>query len=303
MKPIPLLLSGLALIIVASGAGDKGISYDLTPIHYNMSEPDTIYELPYALHEISGITKISDNIIACIQDENGIIYFYNIENGKADKMSYFARNGDYEGITSAENSLWVLRSDGVLFDVTGYRSEIADYKNFRLEVPARNIEGLCFDKANNRLLIGPKDHFTGKEESRKKRFIYAFDLKTKMTSPLPVFTFNMKTVKKFAEENHIDIPYKHKKNDKKEPDIEFRISEIAINPVTDKLFVLSGMEQLLMVFSLNGEIEYMEKLDDDIYKQPEGLTFLDNGDMLISNESRNKKPTIVRCNFRKEAVK
>jgi len=66
---------------------------------------------------------------------------------------------------------------------------------------------------------------------------------------------------------------------------------------------LSGMEHLLMVFNLHGKIEYMEKLDHDIYNQPEGLTFLNNGDMLISNESKNKKPTIVRCNFRKKEVK
>jgi hypothetical protein len=47
----------------------------------------------------------------------------------------------------------------------------------------------------------------------------------------------------------------------------------------------------------------MEKLDDDLFNQPEGLTFLSNGDMLISNESKNKPPTIVRCNFRKYEVK
>ena len=65
-----------------------------------------------------------------------------------------------------------------------------------------------------------------------------------------------------------------KKGHKKEPDIEFRPSEIGIHPLTNKLFVLSGMERLLFVFNMNGEIEYIKKLDPELFIQPEGITFM-----------------------------
>ena len=152
----------------------------------------------------------------------------------------------------------------------------------------------------DRLLIGPKGKVGEESENKNRRFIYAFDLKSKKLDKNPVFVFDLKAIKKFAMDNDIKVPMKHgKKNDKKEPDIEFRISEIGINPVTKKLYVLSGMEQLLFVFDMKGNIEYIERLDPDLYNQPEGIAFLNNGDMLISNESKNKKPTIVRCNYLK----
>ena len=88
-----------------------------------------------------------------------------------------------------------------------------------------------------------------------------------------------------------------KKGDKKEIDIEFRPSEIGINPVTNKLYVLSGMERLLFVFNMDGEIEYIEKLDQDLFPQPEGITFMKNGDMLISNDVKNNKPALLRFNY------
>ena len=288
MRLLYFILSGLIALMSSLNSKDKDKSYKLIPIHYNLSEPDRVYELPYVLHEISGITMMGDNIIACIQDENGVIYFYDLRHDRLTNQSYFYQNGDYEGIAKAGNSIWVLRSDGVLFEVTGYGSEIAENKYYRSGVPAHNIEGLCFDSKDNRLLIGPKDQYIDKDASKEKRYIYAFDVGTGKPVNVPVYTFNMKTIRKFAKENHIDVHYKHKKNGKKEAEIEFRISEIAINPVTNKLYLLSGMEKLLMVFDLRGQIEYMEKLDDDLFNQPEGLTFLANGDMLISNESKNK---------------
>ena len=92
-----------------------------------------------------------------------------------------------------------------------------------------------------------------------------------------------------------------KKKDEKKPIIEFRPSAIGIHPLTNKLFVVSGMEKLLFVFDMSGNIEFIEKLDPDIFNQPEGITFLKNGDMLISNEDKkNNKPTIVRFNYLRE---
>jgi uncharacterized protein YjiK len=89
---------------------------------------------------------------------------------------------------------------------------------------------------------------------------------------------------------------KGKKGDRK-PDIRMKTSAMAINPVNNRLYLLSGPERLLFVFDRDGKIIWLERLDKDLFLQPEGITFLVNGDMLISNEGRNKVPTLLLFSY------
>ena len=274
----------------------------INAINYNLSNPDKIYHLPHGLHEISGITELDASSIACIQDEFGILYIYDLKKEEIKEQYYFHHDGDYEGITRVSNTVYILRSDGKLFEVANYKLGKVETVSYDTGIPANNNEGLCYDSEGNRLLIAPKGQVGKKSETRDLRYIYAFDLNTKKLKSKPVFVFDLSIIKKFALENKINVPIdKGKSGDKNKPVIEFRTSAIGIHPITNKLYVLSGMEQLLLVFDMKGNIEYMEKLDPDLYNQPEGITFLSNGDMLISNESKKKKPFIVRCNYLKKA--
>ena len=270
----------------------------VVPINYNLSNPDKIYVLPNALREVSGITETDSISVACIQDEVGILFIYDLKKEEIKRQSSFSFNGDYEGIARAGKTIFILRSDGMLFEILNYESAYSDMKSYITGVPSKDIEGLCFDQKQNRLLIAPKsDNMKGKE-NKGRRFIYSFDLKSKKLAQKPAFVFDLKVIKKFASDNKIKVPMKSSgKGGKKEPDIEFRPSEIGINPLTNKLFVLSGMERLLFVFNMSGKIEYIQKLDPELFVQPEGITFLKNGDMLISNDIKNKKPTILRFNY------
>jgi hypothetical protein len=268
------------------------------PINYNLSSPDKIYVLPNALKEVSGITETDVTSIACIQDENGILFIYDLIKEEIRNQYPFYFNGDYEGIARVDKKFYILRSDGMLFGVTNYESATSTPESYLTGIPARDNEGLCFDKKANRLLIAPKNNYKKDSDNKNHRYIYSFDLKTKKLAEKPAFDFDLKVIEKFASENKINVPMKSgKKGHKNDPDIEFRPSEIAMHPITNRLFVLSGMERLLFVFDMNGEIEYIEKLDPELFPQPEGITFLKNGDMLISNDIKNKKPTILRFNY------
>ena len=48
---------------------------------------------------------------------------------------------------------------------------------------------------------------------------------------------------------------------------------------------------------MNGNIEYLERLDKDLFTQPEGITFMKNGDMFISNEGGKAEATLIRFNY------
>lgn len=208
----------------------------------------------------------------------------------------FHNDGDYEGIARAGNTIFVLRSDGILYEIPDYRTDEFARNKYKTEIPAKDNEGLCYYKKKNLLLIGPKSNIEGKKKS--KRGIYGFSLETKMLLEKPVIKFDLDEIKDYAMKHKLNLSETRNKNGESGPKIELRISDICIHPITNKLFLISGMEQLFLVFDLNGTLEYMEKLDPVLFNQPEGITFLNNGDMLISNEGGPGKATLLRFNYR-----
>jgi len=200
--------------------------------------------------------------------------------------------GDYEDLERAGGTLYVIRSDELLIEISNFVSEDFEVTPYPAKVPGSNIEALCYDRNNDRLLITPRD-VSNDEDAR---FIYAFNRTTNKILEEPVISLGIKQIENFAIDNDVKVPMKGKKG-KKKPDINLKISAMAINPVTHKLFVLDGPERLLLVFDLNGKIEWLERLDKDLFPQAEGITFLVNGDMIISNEGRGKEATLLRFSY------
>ena len=265
---------------------------------YNLNSPDTSFALPDTLHEISGLTYIDATSFACIQDENGILFIYNALNNKLEKQYTFHLDGDYEGIARIDKTICVLRSDGTLFEISDFESEDFRLNSYATGIPANNNEGLCYDPDNNRLLIACKGKIGKGPAYKDKRVIYGFDLKTKVLTQDPVFDFDLQTIIQFAQRNDIKLPVKTKKKGQvTEPVIKFRISAICIHPVTKQLYLISAADHMIFVFGMNGEIVHIEKLNPAMFNKPEGITFFENGDMLITNEGQNKRPTLLRFNY------
>jgi len=266
---------------------------------YLFGAPDTTVILPPVLHEISGLTLINDSSFACIQDEIGILFFYDLKRCKIQRQLSFAAKGDFEGIAKADSDIYILRSDGTLFEVLNYISDNFTVKNLQTDIPSKNNEGLCFDPDRNLLLIACKDNVSKKAGSKDSRYIYGFDPETGKLIKDPVYSIKVKDIAEFAVNNNIKVPVKSKKNSMKtEPDIKLRPSGIAIQPETKDIFILSADDGLLFVFSYSGEIKNIVRLDPQLFIQAEGITFFSDRDLLISNEGRNKEPTFLRFNYR-----
>lgn len=266
---------------------------------YNLGRPDDYHILPDYLHEVSGLTYLGLNEFACIQDENGILFFYDAGRRKIVRQLTFGTDGDYEGIARVNNTIYVLRSDGVLFEISDYNSGKFSLDIFFTHIPSNNNEGLCFDRVNNRLLIACKGK-TGKgSEFKDKREIYCFDLITKTLTKDPVFEFDLSDIKRFALESKTALPFEKKgKGKPKEPVVKLETSDICIHPVTKKLYVLSASDYLLFVFNMNGALENLELLDPELFGNAEGIAFFENGDMVITNEGQNKSATLLRFNYK-----
>ncbi|MBC8004761.1 MAG: hypothetical protein H7X84_04760 [Verrucomicrobia bacterium] len=272
---------------------EKVIGYDLTT-------SNVAFILPDILHEISGITYVDSNLLACIQDEKGILFFYDWKQNEILKQYAFHINGDYEGITRVDKTFYVLRSDGTLFEIINYESDSIRMNSYVTGIPANNNEGLCYDRDNNRLLIGSKGKIDKGPEYKDRRVIYSFDLATKTMSEEPVFDFNLQHIKAFAAEQKVNLPNKSRKKGKiTEPVIKFMTSDIGIHPKTKKLFLLSATDHLLFIFNRNGRIEHIEQLDPELFNKAEGITFLPEGDLFITNEGQNGRPTLLHFEYKR----
>jgi hypothetical protein len=263
------------------------------PVGYDLSNPDRNLILPPALFEISGITVIDSTSVACVQDENGIVFIYDLAKNEIREYFTFHYPGDYEGITRVAGSLYILRSDGTIFETRPHQSTDLTKQIPLAGGPPAEYEGLCYDSRYHRLLVVPKGN-PGKEYGdRKKHPVYGLDLNSDNQEWDKVLEFDLPTITRYASENNIKVP------DGKD-EISLRVSDIAIHPLTGMLFVISAANRLLSVFKDDGTLHYIEKLDPELFNMPEGISFHDNGDMLISSEGRNNPPSILL--FRYENV-
>ena len=267
-------------------------------IEYDFSKPNLNDVLPPILHEISGLTIIDSSTIACIQDEDGILFIYNIKSHKITQQHTFALKGDYEGITLVNDLLYILRSDGVLFEINDYKSNKLKVKTYPTRVPAINNEGLCYDSQNNRLLIGAKGKINKNPQNKNARYIYAFDLKTKSLNQTPAYEFNVVDINLTAKMQGVKFVKKQtKKGGMVEHGFKFNTSEISIHPITHQLYVISATDHVLFVFNKSGILEHIEQLNPITFNKAEGLDFFQNGDILISNEGQAHQPTLLRFNY------
>ncbi|ASS49126.1 MAG: hypothetical protein A3D31_04650 [Candidatus Fluviicola riflensis] len=268
---------------------------------YDLNSPDFSLVLPDTLREVSGVVCIDSATFACVQDENGIVFIYDFLKNQIKKQYSFNIDGDYEGITRIDKTLYVLRSDGMLYEISDYESPDFKLTSYATGVPARNNEGLCYDADHHRLLIASKGKIGKGPEYKDKRMIYGFDLNTKTLISEPVFDFNLQEIKQFAQKNNIKLPTRTKKHGEEavaEPVLKFATSAICIHPITKKLYLLSAADHLLFIFDVGGNIEHLEVLNPVKFNKTEGITFLENGDMLVTNEAQDKKPTVLRFNYK-----
>ena len=122
-KIIAFSFGTLAFLVIA-------ITFAFTVHTFKKKQPSSkdytikeTWELPAVLDEISGIAWLSEGTIASIQDEDGIIFIYDLNKKKIIEEIEFAGPGDYEGIAIHNQDAYVLRSDGTIYIISNFRNE------------------------------------------------------------------------------------------------------------------------------------------------------------------------------------
>ena len=240
---------------------------------YDLDNPDIKYPLPEYLKEISGLAYYKEEMILCVQDEKADIYVLNVDKNEiADKYN-FGKKGDYEDIAVIGQTAYVLRSDGHIFEVENFSTDDRKVTDHNTPLSAKNdTEGLTYDKTSNSLLIACKGSPSIEKDNAYKGYkaIYQFDL---------------------GEMKLINKPQLIES--KSEP------SGLAIHPVFDEIYLISGTGKVLISMDRHGKVLNIHHLDPRIFKQPEGICFSPSGDLFISNEGRGGKANILRFNLRR----
>lgn len=258
---------------------------------YDFNKPNAKIQLPEILHEISGLTDIDEHTLALVQDEDGIVFIYDWQKEEIIKQITFSEGGDYEGVTKVGNDIYVLRSDGKLFEIKNFKSEDFKVNEYDTEIPVKNNEGLGYDAKHKRLLIAGKSTPKG-DEYKDKRAVFAFDLSSMSLEEQPVYIFKQENIEQFVKKSENDVGF--------EQNLKINPSAVAVHPITDRLFVLSSKDKLIYIFNRENGMEAVHQLDKRLHLQPEGITFLENGDMFISNEGAEERPSLLFFSYNKE---
>ena len=261
--------------------------------HYDLKHPSKRFTLPAELTEVSALTDIDANTVACLQDEQGAIYLVDLNTGKVAGKSVFAGPGDYEGLTRVGDDLYALRSDGLIHHLRKKGDGYAHSDTFRVVVPNHNIESLGLDERNQVMLIAAKDNLKGDKDLRNARFVYGWDLRTNKQLTRPVLTLNVERVASQARALGVKLPMKRTEKGKERLDFKLRPSSIAMHPTEDLYYLLSAQDRALLVLDRAGVLKELVFLDPTLFPKPEGITFQPDGTLLISNEGKDAPPNLL----------
>ena len=265
---------------------------DISPVDYE------VYEMPKELTEISGITFINDSLIAAIEDENGIIYLYDMIKKEISRKIEFAKADDYEDLVLVDKDMYVVAANGTIFKIENFLVDKPVVSKFKTQLnEENNIESLAYDANNQTLLLIVKDKNLIKDKEQKD--IYSFSLATKVLNSTPVYSIKLQDIEnQFKGDKLEETSKKFLKivGNKNLNDI-IKPTAMTFHPQTNDLYVLSSLNQIVIVLTKNNTLKKVIPFKGKDFIQPEGIAFNSKGELFISNEGKNKQGNIIKVNI------
>lgn len=230
-------------------------------------KPSARWSLPRALREISGLAFTDDGRLLAHDDERAVVYQVDYKAGTIAKTFQLgnAPPGDYEGITVAAGRVYMITSNGKLY-------EFAEGKDGQ-SVPFTmtdtgagsvcEIEGITWDPASRALLLLCKTFF------RK-------ELKGTITllrwSP---------DQKKWMSPDRVTVPLT--KRIRQMLGGDFRGSDVTRDPRSGHFVAVAGINRAAAEFTAAGDLVALGPLGKH-HSQAEGIAIARDGATLVSDE-------------------
>lgn len=270
--------------------------YEHQDIFYDMKQPNEKYFLPYVLEEVSGLSFKAPNSVLAVDDETGRVFEYDLSARKITHSMTFHSADDFEGVELVDSSVYVLKSDGDLFEFKYTLNKEPKATKYENDLGKKNdTEGLGYDPVTNQLLIACKEDGEIENNKVKGRAIYGFSLTEKKLTKEPIFEISSSMLAQFWEQ-HRDFDYEKER-------IKFKPSAISFNPIDQSYYVLASVGNLLVVINKNGKIKATYPISPRVLGQPEGICFSPNGDMYISSEGEGERGYILKFEMKSKTNK
>jgi len=260
------IVIAFVLIFFCACDNKKAPSYPAIP-GYDISNPVVIH-LEVGLDELSGIYYYpKDTSVFAINDELGVLYKIYLRKNIKIKKWKFSKDADYEDISFRDSTFYVLASNGSIRNFQFVLGDSVRVKNCGKAVGGTNdFETLYYDSFYGKFVLVCKDCETDEKETVSA---YSFNPDDETFSEEPFYQVDTEEIARLIGSDKI----------------KFKPSAAAINPVTKDLYMVSSVNKAIVITDRDGKVKEAYPIDPVLFKQPEGITFTPDGDMLISNES------------------
>jgi len=261
MNRLPLFF----LIAFLSCRNNQISSQVSNPPGYYLEKP-VIINLPLELDEISGLSYYAkDKSIFAISDEKGVLFKITPYPELKIKTWEFSKKADFEDLVLLDSTFYILQSNGDMHVVRFKGDTVLTDERRSPVAEGMESETLFYDPLTKNIELICKNC---EDEKKKSLNEYSF---------IPGKNLYSDSV------SHIDVSALFQKENVKP--FHLKPSGAAVSPITGDIFILSSVNRLLLVFDKNKILKSYHPLNPALFKQPEGITFSDNGTLIISNES------------------
>ncbi len=275
-RRVVAVLTLAAASVAASTARTQGVSL-LDRIDFR-EKSATHAKLARALQEISGLAVTSDGRVVAHGDERAVVV--QVDACAATAVKSFTLGtppvrGDFEGIAIAGDRLFLVTSNGQLYEFR----EGADGSAVPFTV--RNtgfgkvceIEGLAYEPGDRVLLMGCKQPV--RRELRPTITVLRWSLDSSSPAEPPSLTIPLGDVVRRLDSKG------------------FHTSAIERDARSGNYLLVAGPEQALLEVSAKGALVAVRSLRRQLHPQPEGLTLLGDSVLVVADEGANGRASIT----------
>ncbi|MCF0063621.1 SdiA-regulated domain-containing protein [Dyadobacter chenwenxiniae] len=259
----------LAMLSFSLGGCDSTKKEQVVYKDYDLEKPDK-FNMPESLFEISGIALNQGNpdTIYAVQDEDGRLYRLGWDHPKQFNAK-FSKKGDYEDVTILKNNVFILKSNGLIYNFPlseAVFQEVEQIREYKKILPKGEYEGMFGDEVTGKIYILCKNC----EQDKSKNSVTGYVLEPDKDSTQVSGTFSINVDEIKAITGKVERG--------------FRPSGLAKNPLTNDWYIISAVNKLMIVTDSQWKVKEAYKLNGNMFIQPEGIVFDKQGNLYISNE-------------------
>ena len=264
--------------------------------YFDLQHPSSIQFLPTGLLPFSEITSLDSMHLMAMQGKGGnSLVLLNTDSTSFSLVSPLTSDITLSSFVQVDSLLYLFDEKMDVF-VSAFPYDSSSTRKLSNTRPNWTSTSACFHKTTHRIYFNPE---VENPTANRLRSVYTFNVNKNRFTSAPLFSFDVDEIERFAAENGIRI-HANRITELKDTVHGLTIipNAIAVHPKTNEVYILSGTDRSLIVFDQFGVVKNYSELDASLFPNPTGLTFAQNGDLLISNEDLIKN-SIVRISWNK----